>query len=174
MLALVMMSGGTFGQTASDPSEGLRAELTGTTGVTAIKWWGKTGRTYFLQSSETLLPGSWLYMPVVEVGSGSVRSWNLQTNAERMFVRLVYTDQANGGNASTADFDGDGISNADEVAVGGPGTDPLLADSDWDGYNDGVELAAGSSPAAARSCPEATSLCAWYSVTTGKTRRSSR
>ena len=43
-----------------------------------------------------------------------------------------------------ADFDGDGLSNDDETYVWG--TDPLLADTDSDGYGDGDELAAGTDP----------------------------
>ena len=143
MMLLVMVSAA-FGQTASDLGEGLRAELTNTSGVTAIKWWGKAGRTYFVQSSETLLPDSWQYMPVVEAGTNAVHTWNLQTSAERMFVRLVYTDQLYSGAAGDADFDGDGLTNALEVSITGPNTNPFLADTDWDGFGDGAEVTAGS------------------------------
>lgn len=145
-LMMLVMAMAAFGQTASDLGEGLRAELTSTSGVTAIKWWGKPGRTYFVQSSETLLPDSWQYMPVVEAGTYAVHTWNLQTSASKMFVRLVYTDQLYAGTAGDADFDGDGLSNAQEVAVDGPGTDPLNADSDADGDFDGLELENGMNP----------------------------
>ena len=145
LMMLVMVSAA-FGQTASDLGEGLRAELTNTSGVTAIKWWGKAGRTYFVQSSETLLPDSWQFMPVVEAGADAVCTWNLQTSAERMFVRLVYTDQLYSGAAGDADFDGDGLTNAQEVSITGPHTDPFLADTDWDGFGDGAEVTAGSNP----------------------------
>jgi hypothetical protein len=153
VVLMLVMACGAFGQTASDLGEGLRAELTATPGTTAIKWWGKAGRTYFVQSSDSLLPDSWQYMPVVEAGAGAVCNWNLQTSASKMFVRLVYTDLPTGGNAAMADFDGDGISNAAEVAVGGPGTDPFLADSDWDGHSDAAEILAGTSPTSGSSNP---------------------
>lgn len=42
-----------------------------------------------------------------------------------------------------ADTDGDGLSNADEVARG---TDPLKQDTDGDGFPDGLEVALGSNP----------------------------
>ncbi|MBL9185093.1 MAG: hypothetical protein JNN17_23300 [Verrucomicrobiaceae bacterium] len=145
LMMLVMVSAA-FGQTASDLGEGLRAELTNTPGVTAIKWWGKAGRTYFVQSSETLLPDSWQYMPVVEAGADAVCTWNLQTSASKMFVRLVFTDQAFSGSAADADFDGDGLTNGQEVAVGGPGTDPVGTDTDGDGAPDGAEYRQGSNP----------------------------
>ena len=156
MLAVVLITGGAFGQSASDLGEGLRAELTSTAGVTAIKWWGKAGRTYFVQSSATLLPDSWQYMPVVDSGAEAISSWNLQTSAERMFVRLVYTDQLYSGSASLADFDGDGLTNAQEVAANGPHSDPFVADSDWDGYSDADEALAGTGANNQQSTPNTT------------------
>ena len=155
LLAMVLMACAALGQTASDLGEGLRAELTGTPGVTAIKWWGKAGRTYFVQSSETLLPDSWQYMPVVEAGNEAVCTWNLQTSASKMFVRLVYTDQAFSGGAADADFDGDGLSNLLETAAIGPRSNPLAADTDGDGFSDSVEWGAGFNPVSGTSNPDA-------------------
>lgn len=46
----------------------------------------------------------------------------------------------------TVDSDGDGLTDADEAAVG---TDPTLPDTDGDGVGDAAEVAAGTSPLAA-------------------------
>jgi hypothetical protein len=144
--AVAVMVSAASGQTADDPGEGLRIETTGTANVRAVKWWGRTGRTYFVQSNPTLNPNTWSYMPVVESGSSAVHSWNLSTTGQRMFVRLVYTDQLYSGSASLADFDGDGLTNAQEVASSGPRSNPLNSDTDDDGFSDSVEWGGGYSP----------------------------
>lgn len=50
---------------------------------------------------------------------------------------------AGGAAGQTADTDGDGLSDALEMALG---TDPLDPDTDGDGINDGDEVDAGSDP----------------------------
>ncbi len=50
----------------------------------------------------------------------------------------------------TGDADGDGLSNAQEMAAG---TNPNVKDSDGDGFWDGVEMSAGSNPLSALSTP---------------------
>jgi hypothetical protein len=150
LLALWISSGSLMAQTAGSPGEGLCAVPSTTAGVTQICWWGKTGRSYFLQTNPTLNPSTWAYAPVVEAGNGALLSWSLQSTAERMFVRLVYTDVALTGSATSADFDGDGLPNDLEVSEGF-GTDPFDADSDGDGFNDGDEYANGADPASGSS-----------------------
>jgi len=44
---------------------------------------------------------------------------------------------------STEDFDGDGLTNAEELAAG---TDPTTVDTDGDGFSDSTEVSAGSDP----------------------------
>jgi hypothetical protein len=152
--AVAVMVSSASGQTADDPGEGLRIEATGTPNVRAVKWWGRTGRTYFVQSNPTLNPNTWSYMPVVESGTSAVHSWNLSTTGQRMFVRLVYTDQLFSGSASLADFDGDGLTNAQEVASSGPPSNPLNSDTDDDGFSDSVEWGGGYSPVNGSSNPD--------------------
>lgn len=158
LLAVVLMLGmasAAFSQTAEDPGEGLRIDLTGTPNVRAIKWWGKTGHTYFVQSNPTLNPNTWSYMPVVEAGANALLSWNLSTTGPRMFVRLVYTDVLYSGSASSADFDGDGLTNAQEVASNGPRSNPFNADTDDDGFSDSVEWGGSYSPVNSSQNPDA-------------------
>ena len=54
------------------------------------------------------------------------------------------------GHDGIEDADSDGLTNAQELAVG---TSPLLADSDGDGFSDSEELAAGSNPLDSASIP---------------------
>lgn len=63
------------------------------------------------------------------------------------------TADAQDDTAAPGDQDGDGLSDAEEAALG---TDPTLADSDGDGYWDGWEQAAGSDPLDALATPALT------------------
>jgi parallel beta-helix repeat protein len=54
--------------------------------------------------------------------------------------------------AAFADSDGDGLSNQDEMVV--YGTNPLIPDTDDDGYTDGDEINAGSDPLNPESIPQ--------------------
>ena len=107
-----------------------------------------------MQSNPTLNPSTWSYMPVVETGADAVHTWNLSTTGQRMFVRLVYTDQLYSGSASLADFDGDGLTNSQEVASSGPRSNPLNSDTDDDGFSDSVEWGGGYSPVNGSSNPD--------------------
>jgi hypothetical protein len=137
-------------QTATDVNEGVRVAADATTGTQLLTWWGKAGRTYFVQQSFDLL--TWNFVPTVESGTETVCGLNLASSDPRQFWRLVYTDTPTGGNALTADYDGDGVSNYDEVSPAF-GTNPFLRDSDWDGYTDQEEFTAGTSPTAGASNP---------------------
>lgn len=74
IFALCVMALPVHSQNAQSPHEGLRAELSTTPGNVSVRWWGKAGRTYFIQTSETLLPDSWSYLPTVEAGADAVKS----------------------------------------------------------------------------------------------------
>lgn len=48
-------------QSAIDPNEGLMIESGTAEGEMVVKWFGKPGRSYFVQTSESLMPGDWTY-----------------------------------------------------------------------------------------------------------------
>jgi len=103
-----------------------------------VEWSGAPERTFFPQTSNRL--GEWQYTPGICFGDGD-HSDSLNTDADAMFFRLSYVDEpvASLEEALRADFDGDGLSNEDEVAE--HGCDPLVADTDGDGLPDGWEVA---------------------------------
>lgn len=114
-------------QTAADANEGSALSRDPGPGVATFSWWGRAGRTYFLQQSDDLL--HWNYLPVVESGSEQGIQWSFTSSQPQCFVRLEYTD------LSTADpfgddFDGDRVSNYAEVLQN---TDPLSAALDANG-----------------------------------------
>lgn len=109
-----------------------------------LDWTGQSGVTYFIQYSLDLQ--TWSYMPVIESGAGSSIGYGFQCDTDDMFIRLHYTD-APTSNPNSDDFDGDGISNWDEVRSGGTGTSPLKADTNGDGIrDDGLVYAAQNDP----------------------------
>ena len=125
------------------------------TGKKFIRWYGVTGWTYFVQVSD---PAdhlkTWTFAPIIEGGKNETISYEIDEPPEGLpdkgFFRLKYTDQplAPGETVDTADFDGDGISNKDEVDPPEPlaPTDPLNPDTDGDGLPDGWERAHGLNP----------------------------
>ena len=93
-------------------------------------------RTYFIQYSTDLT--NWSYMPIIKAGNNAPLDYGFFASGNRIFLRLKYTDTPTS-NPDDDDFDGDGVSNNDEVREGGTGTDPFLADTDGNGISDGDE-----------------------------------
>jgi hypothetical protein len=167
LLAMVAGAGSLCGQSASDLNEGARVQHDTANAVWRLKWWGQSGRTYFIQHSPDL-KAPWEWVPIVEPGNDALKEWGFTTSADRFFVRLRYSDIPTSDPAG-ADFDLDGVPNLWELQHGlDPltvdsttdadqdgldawaefwlGTDPTTADSDGDGLNDGAEIEQGSDP----------------------------
>ena len=87
--------------------------------------------------------GSWIYFPdVIELGTG-LRSFTFMlTGTDRFFLRLPHTDIPTTDPAG-ADFNGDGLSNFDDLQIG---LDPLEPDLDGDGLTNTLEYALGTNP----------------------------
>jgi len=102
-----------------------------------LDWDGTLGNTYFVEYSSDLI--SWQYMPVIKSGTGIPLGYGF-FSSDKLFLRLHYTDIPTS-DPLTADFDGDGISNWDEVKEGGNNTDPFLyQDLNGNGIADDWEL----------------------------------
>jgi hypothetical protein len=157
-LFVILYSPFTLAQTITTPNEGLQLTPTATPSSRAMSWFGQSGRTYFVQTSATLRADSWTYIPFIELGTGAVIQWGFQTGEPSLFLRLQHTNQSFTGAAGDADFDGDGLTNTQELLW--TLTDPLdadtndngindkneIADSDGDGVNDAEERAQGTNP----------------------------
>lgn len=133
---------GALAQTPDDLNEGSKLEYDSVNSLWRFKWWGRSGNTYFIQHSDDLQTWSWV--PIVEPGDDSIKEWGFTTTADKFFWRLRYwtgpTTDPEGD-----DFDGDGVSNLDEVQQG---LNPFSVDSDNDGMPDGYEIANGLNPLA--------------------------
>jgi hypothetical protein len=123
-------------QTAADYNEGLQVTAGTQAGDFTLSWWGKAGRTYFIQQSFDLM--TWQYVPVVVSGAADVCGMNFTCSDFRQFWRLRYTDQAYTGEVQDADFDGDGLTNLEELTT--YHSDPFEWDTDQDGLGDEEEV----------------------------------
>ncbi len=154
----MMTAWSAYAQTADELNDGLRVTNGAQQGDFTLSWWGTTGRTYFVQQSFDLM--TWQYVPVVICGEGDVCGLNFTCTDPRQFWRLFYTDMDYTASAEDADFDGDGLTNLEEVVtyhtdpfewdtdedwlsdreeVHIYSTSPTLPDTDGDGMNDGLE-----------------------------------
>lgn len=115
-------------QTPDDLNEGTKVEWDSTNSIWRFKWWGRAGKSYFIQHSEDLM--SWEYLPLLETGAGDVLEWGFTSTGDRFFVRLKIYDDPFG-----TDSDGDGMSDAYEVLNG---LAPNFADGTLDLDEDGV------------------------------------
>ncbi len=167
LMAFAASAGPLWGQNASDLNEGTKVQYDPANAMWRLQWWGKNGRTYFVQHSPDL-KAPWEWVPIVEPGNDTLKEWGFTTSADRFFVRLRYSDVPTSDPAG-ADFDVDGVPNLWELQHGlDPltvdsttdadqdgldawaefwlGTDPTVSDSDGDEVSDGTEIAQGSDP----------------------------
>ena len=110
-------------------------------GQSILRWYGHPNRSYFIQVSDQNNPlGKWNWAPIIEAGIGAEISHQIGGLADKAFFRLSYTGitPGPGETLDTADFDGDSISNWNEIKF--YQTDPLNSDTDSDGLEDGDEI----------------------------------
>ena len=109
-----------------------------------LRWYGHANRTYFVQVSD---PNDhlrkWIWAPIIESGNDENISYEVAGTADRGFFRLWFSDQPTA-DPDGDDFDGDGLSNLDEVTL--YQTNPLKTDTDDDGLLDAWEVANSFDP----------------------------
>jgi|GEM_PF-3051243 len=108
-----------------------------------LDWQSPKNRTFFLQFTNDLL--NWNYDGTLDFGIGHHQKL-IDSEAPTRFFRLRYSDLpiATLGEAQSADFDLDGLSNLTELQESR--TDPLGNDTDGDGLPDGWEVSHWISP----------------------------
>ena len=131
MLQVLILGG--FAQTANDINEGTKIEYDVANSIMRLKWWARSGRTYFIQHSDDLR-NPWQWVPSVESGNDSIKEWGFTFTGSMVFLRLKYTDQPTT-DPEGDDFDLDGVPNLYEIQHG---NNPFaIEDSDLDGLPDG-------------------------------------
>jgi hypothetical protein len=86
ILACLVVRG--FAQGPGDLNAGSQLIYSGSTGAYTFSWWGVTGYTYLIETSDDLI--NWTYLPIVETGSNSVIQWGLTSNSSNLFMQLEY------------------------------------------------------------------------------------
>lgn len=128
--------------------EGVLARMVPATvaGTVELNWDAYSGWVYFIQASETMAPGEWVYLPEAIVGTdveeGLVIDPLTAGAPPKMFYR-VFREVDLGGPGDPQDSDGDGLTNGQEFTLG---TDPLNSDTDGDGLSDSWENSNGTNP----------------------------
>jgi len=63
LLTLLLLLGSSgpllISQTSSNPDHDVRLEHDMVNNMLRMKWWGQSGRTYFMESSDNLNPSNW-------------------------------------------------------------------------------------------------------------------
>jgi hypothetical protein len=105
-----------------------------------LSWPSKSSHVYFLQQSDNLIDWTWGSFNLAE--EDKVEEQSIYTDKSLAFFRLQYTEFSNTNSSLllSGDFDGDLLSNYDEISTYlALGLDPLKSDSDGNGINDGLE-----------------------------------
>lgn len=122
-------------QSEADPNEGARMWMDYANQTAWLDWWGKSGRTYFVQHTADIST-LWIWADKVESGQGALKQWGYTNSLDRLFARLKFSDIPTT-NPDLADFDGDEVGNKAELLQQ---SDPLTwADTDGDGLPDDWE-----------------------------------
>lgn len=118
-------------QAVAQDAEKLQIDVP-TQGEVELSWVGQNGKNYFMEWSTDLK--EWGFMPMVSAGTGGPLAFGFESDTDKFFVRLRYSDHVTL-DPKNDDFDGDGLSNWEEVSAWD--TNPFAKDSDGDGIHDG-------------------------------------
>jgi hypothetical protein len=83
---LIGLAGRAFAQGPSDLNSGSLLSYNGTSYT--FSWWGVSGYTYLIKTSDDLV--NWSYLPIVESGSNAVIQWGFTSSASNLFLKLEY------------------------------------------------------------------------------------
>jgi hypothetical protein len=149
LAVLLFVATGALAQGPNDLNAGSQLALNGTTGAYTFSWWGATGYTYLIETSDDLI--NWSYLPIVESGSDSAIEWGFTSNSSSLFMKLEYitvpADQLSG-TALNGPLDSNGLPEDWELFYfGSLGIDPNV-DPNGEGFTNLQDYENGNNPIA--------------------------
>jgi len=102
-----------------------------------LEWWGVQDDFHFVEISSDLV--EWDLAPVFAAGNNSVLEWRFQTNADKMFFRILLTNDPES-ELMQNDYDNDGLTTHREHLLG---SDPFNPSTGRTGIFDGIALKLG-------------------------------
>lgn len=101
--------------TADSPNAGLRIHYHESSDAFHLSWWGTASFYYFIEQSEDLQ--EWSFVPTVEAGLSDPLVMAFQSNADRLFWRLKYSNDPQSSLLSR-EYNGVGLSAWDQLQLG--------------------------------------------------------
>lgn len=92
-----------------------------------LEWEGQSGITYTCFVEISLNLSDWTYLPAIHHGTDVFDIGYSVSSGEKLFFRIQYLDHPTGAvvDKNADDFDGDGVSNLDEITMSPVQGDPL-------------------------------------------------
>lgn len=131
----MLLTTGAAQPTPDCPNSGQRLIRDNITGAFELTWWGKEDFYYFVQQSDNLM--EWSYLPLVEEGFDDPLAIGFESNTERLFLRVRYSNDP-ASDLLSADYNGIYLSAWDQIQLGFNPFD--WVDTDENNLHDAWEL----------------------------------
>lgn len=126
-LLFLSLAASLYAQDFDDLNEGVTLSAAPEYGAESFlfSWFGKGGRTYFIETTDDLAAEPWSSFPERISGSEQIAQLGVAIDVPRRFYRLRYVEALSYIGSSYCDLDHDGLGDEEEVLYGSPVTNPF-------------------------------------------------